>query len=453
MIYTDQHRADALGAAGNSEIHTPNLDRLAQSGTRFTNHFVQHPLCMPSRASTLSGQYPATLGITSMGVPIPESTELISHMLARAGYRCANIGKLHALPHANRDHRATHPDYGFHHLQISEEPGVYPDAYTAWLDRVAPGVSAKINMGLPPARATWNQLMDGTDSAEPRDDYLDIVPWSLGDGLTHTAFVADATIDFVRRQQRAGPFFCIAGFFAPHAPYTVPAAFLEAHPVETLSLPAFSADEEAQRLTNPRFSDVNLRRVKQGYYGAVCEVDHHVGRILDALESLGLTDETVVVFTSDHGEWLGDHLRYAKGTPVDDSVLHVPLVWSGPGIEPTTVASVVEAVDIVPTICALAGVQAPLSLQGQNLFGRTDVATRQSARSEGAGWRSLRTRSHRYTLAADGTETIRCLDQDRHEHHDLGPTDVPAETLSDLRHELNVNTLVAERPLPRTFPY
>ena len=102
LLYCDQLRWDALGVNGNKDVKTPNLDKLAADGVNFTRHFVQHPLCMPSRVSFLSGQYPSTLGITRMGVPVPEDLDILPHYLEPAGYVTANIGKLHFLPHANR---------------------------------------------------------------------------------------------------------------------------------------------------------------------------------------------------------------------------------------------------------------------------------------------------------------------------------------------------------------
>ena len=109
ILYTDQQRWDALGANGNQEIITPHLDALASDGVNFTRHFVQNPVCMPSRISMLSGRYPSSLGITHMGVPVPEDFVTLPHILKQYGYRTANIGKLHFLPHANRDHRLPHP--------------------------------------------------------------------------------------------------------------------------------------------------------------------------------------------------------------------------------------------------------------------------------------------------------------------------------------------------------
>ena len=153
ILYTDQQRWDALGANGNNDILTPNLDALAARGTNFSHHFVQNPVCMPSRISMLSGQYPSSLGITHMGVPVPQDTLTLPHALQQYGYRTANIGKLHFLPHANRDHTLPHPAYGFDHLEIADEPGVYEDAYRAWARARAPEQMDAISAGIPPGTA------------------------------------------------------------------------------------------------------------------------------------------------------------------------------------------------------------------------------------------------------------------------------------------------------------
>ena len=123
IIHTDEQRWDALGANGNPHIRTPHLDRLAREGVNFDHFFVQNPVCMPSRISLLAGQYPSTLGLQHMAVPVPEQVMTLEHILGRSGYATACIGKLHFLPHANRDHRELHPAYGFDHLEISDEPG------------------------------------------------------------------------------------------------------------------------------------------------------------------------------------------------------------------------------------------------------------------------------------------------------------------------------------------
>ena len=159
ILYTDQQRWDALGANGNNDIQTPNLDRLATEGVNFSRYFVQNPVCMPSRASFLTGQYPSTLRITRMGIPVPDDTITLPKMLRNYGYCSANIGKLHFLPHANRDHRQIHPDYGFDHLVISDEPGCYSDAYHSWVKHKYPDQLDYISVGLPPATSVWHQQM------------------------------------------------------------------------------------------------------------------------------------------------------------------------------------------------------------------------------------------------------------------------------------------------------
>ena len=133
ILYTDQQRWDGVQANGNPDIITPHLDNLAMQSSNFDHCFVQNPVCMPSRISFLTGQYPSTLGITHMGVPVPPETLTLPRMLAAFGYISANIGKLHFLAHANRDHRKIHPRYGFDHLEVSDEPGSYEDTYRAWV--------------------------------------------------------------------------------------------------------------------------------------------------------------------------------------------------------------------------------------------------------------------------------------------------------------------------------
>lgn len=220
FINTDQQRWDALGANGNDEIHTPNLDALAEAGVNFSRHFVQNPVCMPSRASFLTGQYPSQLGIFRMGAPVPTDTETLPRLLSGYGYTSANIGKLHFLPHSNRDHRQRHPAYGFDELEIADEPGCYPDAYRAWVRDKAPDQLDRISVGLPPATKRHQELMgidDGITHREPRFR-REAVPFPANGDLTQAAFVGDRTIDFLRRHHGREPFCCVAGFYSPHSP-------------------------------------------------------------------------------------------------------------------------------------------------------------------------------------------------------------------------------------------
>ena len=462
LLYCDQLRWDALGVNGNKDVKTPNLDKLAADGVNFTRHFVQHPLCMPSRVSFLSGQYPSTLGITHMGVPVPEDLDILPHYLKPAGYTCANIGKLHFLPHANRDHREPHPAYGFDQLEISDEPGVYEDAYRAWVRKKDPTQLAHLSVGLPPATHTWYETMGVSDHVqhpdpEPRQDFDGPVPSPVDDGLTHSAFVAEQTQGFLR-QQGERPFLCVAGFYAPHAPWRVPQRFLNLYDAETFELPSYPGDLQARR-GEAGCSDEQLRRARHGYYAMISELDHYVGEILGTLQEQGLAGNTAVVFTSDHGEWLGEHLKYGKGYPGDDAVARVPLIMRWPrGIDQPGryVDDIVEAVDVVPTLLAAAGLQIPPRLQGDSLLPALQALPfegKGSALMEHHGWKNLRTEHFRYLIHADGSEGFWDMRDDPHELHDVAGDAAYQQVLTDHRRILLRRSLELERPLPRTWPY
>ena len=461
LLYTDQQRWDALGANANTEIYTPNLDRLAARGSNFNHYFVQNPVCMPSRICFLSGQYPSTLGITHMGVPVPPAILTLPHLLKPYGYRCANIGKLHFLPHANRDHRIPHPSYGFDHLEISDEPGVYEDAYRAWVKHQAPAQLDHLSVGLPPATATWYDVMNVKDSVSHpttggRSDFKGAVPFPGDAQYTHTAFVAAQTINFLEQSLNTNPFLCIAGFYSPHAPWVVPQKYLDQYDPQTFSLPTFPPNLEAKRSAQ-HCPASQLRSARHGYYAMVSEVDHHVGCILDYLETSGLADNTLVLFTSDHGEWLGEHLRYGKGYPGPDVVSRVPFIAAGPNIAAGQILHhIVEAVDVVPTLLDYAGIQIPPHLQGQSLLPALSGAPftcKGSALMEMHGWKSIRTESYRYLVHTDGREYLWNLTSDPGEYHNIAAAPDQAAILAQHRHILLQRILAMEQPLSRSWSY
>lgn len=467
LLYTDQQRWDALGI-NNPDIQTPHLDALAHGGVSFDYCFGQNPLCMPSRVSMLSGRYPSSLGITHMGVPVPEDLPLLPHLLAPYGYKTACFGKLHMLPHGNRDHRTPHPSYGFEQLEVSDEPGVYEDAYRAWVKMQDSSHLAQLSVGLPPARKLWLDTL-GIDDPVPhpktgplsaeRDDFLKPIPAPVPDHLTHSAFVATRSIDFLERHAGRQPFLCVAGFYAPHAPWVVPQRFLDQYDPASFALPNMSSDLDAQR-TGYRFSDPHLRAARHGYYAAMSEVDHHVGRILETLESLNLADDTLVIHTSDHGEWLGQYLKFGKGYPGDNFVTRVPLIMRYPQRVSANerVTNVVEALDIVPTALSLAGIQPAPTLQGEPLPVTLESPySKTSALTEGKNWKSLRTPEYRYLIHHDGRELLFELgddaDEDKGEFRDLSEHPEFERLAALQRQKLLVRLLKAERPLPRTWVY
>lgn len=462
ILYTDQHRWDALRINGNPDVQTPHLDQLARAGLTFDHYFVQHPLCMPSRVSFLTGQYPSTLRITEMGVPVPQDVLTLPQLLRPYGYRTANIGKLHFLPHANRDHRVPHPSYGFDHLEVADEPGVYEDAYRAWVRRLAPEQLDALSVGLPPAAYTWYTTMGLPDlvrhpTPEPRWDWDGPIPFPGDERYTHSAFVGEQTRAFLRQQSPVQPFLCIASFYAPHAPWVVPQRYLDRYDPATFGLPDYPPELEPQREA-AHCSAARLQAARHGYYAMISEVDEHAGQILAELERLGLAEDTLVLLVSDHGEWLGTHLRYGKGYPGDDAVSRVPLLvrWPGHIREPGRVVhGLVEAVDVVPTILDCAGIQQPAAVQGRSFRWAFTSAEggRDSALMEHAGWKSVRTRRYRYVIHADGREALWDVQTDPDEYRECAADAAYTEILAEQRRLLLQRLLELERPLPRAWPY
>ena len=454
FVSTDQQRFDALGANGNAEIHTPNLDRLAGGGVNFANCHVQSPICSPSRMSFLTGRYPSALGVTDNGIELPADVPTLATMLGEAGYYCGQIGKLHFLPHSKRDHKGPHPAYGFDHAEISDEPGCYDDVYRDWVHAKAPDQMDHLSVGLPPAAIDWREQRGIVETIHhpPRIEDRPIAFPGRSD-VTHAEFVADRTIEFLKAHA-AETFLCVSGFYAPHAPWVVPQEFLDLYNPAELTLPEFPPEIEAVRAERG-FDDDKLRKARQGYYGAVSEVDHHLGRILDCLDDLGIAEETIVVFVSDHGDWMGEHLMFGKGYPCDPCISHVPLIVRYPdGPCGRRVDDLVEAIDIVPTLLDLAGVGLHEQLQGQRLaICKLADQPRTSVLTEGDGWKSLLTARFRYLTHQDGRECLYDLDAKFGDYHDVAAEPDYADALTELRAELDRRYVEPGEPLEKIAPY
>jgi arylsulfatase A-like enzyme len=463
IICTDQQRWDALGVNGNRDIQTPNLDWLAAEGVNFDHYFVQHPQCMPSRMSFLTGLYPSTLRITHMGVPAPADMVTLPQLLRNAGYATANIGKPHFRLHASREQRTRHSSSAFERQEISDEPEVCQDAYHAWVRRMAPDQFERLSMGLPAATYTWYSTMDTGDGVwhpadDGRFDYGGPTTFPGDERYTHSGFVAEQALAFLASQSAQRPFLCMAGFYSPHAPWVAPQRYLDLYDPATFGLPTFPPELAARREAQ-NCSEERLRAARHGYYAMISEVDHHVGRILGELEYRGLAEDTIVLFLSDHGEWLGDHLKYGKGYPGDDAVSRVPLIvrWPAGVAEPDrTVSAIIEAVDVLPTLLECAGLQVPPHLQGQSFAAALTGGAfegRGSALMEHAGWKNLRTERYRYLMQTDGSERLWDLERDPHEYRDLAGDSAYSSILGEQRWMLVQRLVELQRSLSRAQPY
>jgi len=463
FLHTDQQRYDTLASAGNPLMHTPNLDRLAERGAFFESFYVQNPVCMPSRASMLSGRYPTETGVTCNGIPMSENIRCLQHMLGDAGYFTGIIGKLHFLPHSARDHRLAHPSYGFDQLQVSDEPGCYRDAYWEWVREQDPSQLDAINCGLPPARAQWERMTgwDGTVKPPIPREGLEPKAFEGDESLTQAAFVADRTVQFLE-EQGDRPFFLFSGFYAPHPPLIPPASCVEFYNVDEMPLPE-RTDNESLAPQAEGLTDDDYRRIKAYYYALVSDVDRQVGKIVQSLEDLGIAGNTLVVFTSDHGEYLGDHGKFGKGTPGQDCIMHVPSLMSYPGhIEPQTrIRGLVEGVDLAPTLLDYASVVQEPELPGQSvrpMIEGEQESMRQSVYAEYSmpwrgRWAVVRTEDHKYAMHTEGREVLFDLTNDPGEHHSIADRPQAAKALSKMRELALRRSLEARPQAPRVACY
>ena len=345
---TDQHRKDAIGAYGNPVIKTPNLDALAKSGVMFENCYVQHAACMPSRASIFTGRYPMAHRVRSNGVPLPKGETTLAHVFARNGYQTGGAGKFHFIPHypyrSPLPMMETHPEpyYGFQEFHLGEDGR--SGEHWVWIKRNYPEYHKKPDHQIP---------------LKLHNSY-----WS-----------ASHTIDFIRKcAKRSQPFFAFCSFVDPHHSYNPPSPYREMYKKEDMPKPIRKPGElddkpphlktRAKKLEGVR-KDVEYNRTQ--YYGEVTFIDDSIGRILKVLSELKLREDTLIVFTSDHGDMLGDHWLYFKGLAYPESA-NIPLIfnWLGHLKAGKVVNGITQEIDIFPTIMELVGIDNPAGVQGKS---------------------------------------------------------------------------------------
>jgi arylsulfatase A-like enzyme len=355
LIHSDQHRFDCVGVNGHPLVRTPHMDRLATEGMNFTHAFCPIPLCVPERCSLLTGQWPAEhLAIANFDTEaprcFPDHLPTFSAALAEAGYFLGYVAKWHV-------HQEKTPlDYGFHEYVPESD-------YYRWRQAE----------GLAPIKQT-NAWFGETDPiTRPEESKL---AW----GADHIIRMLESSAD--------RPFFVRWDPVEPHLPNVVcePYASMYA-PNEIDPWPSFQDTFEGK----PYVQEQMLRTwqidtwtwddwapIVGRYLGEISLLDTQVGRILDALDALGLADDTLVIYTSDHGDMCGGHRMIDKHFIMYDDVVRVPLMARWPGrIEPGSVcdAFVAHAVDLASTFCDVAGVPAPETFRGQSLTPLLEGAT------------------------------------------------------------------------------
>lgn len=378
---TDQQRYDTIRSLGNPHINTPNLDRLKQSGVAFTRAYAQSPICTPSRASFLTGRYPATTHVHRNGnAYFPPGETLVTKLFENAGYECGLIGKLHLASAAKGVETRTDDGYGF--FEWSHDP-LPPDA--------------------PASNAFHRWLADekGVTAAEMYKDCKSFCCEGMPPEHHQTTWATDRAIDFIDERPDQ-PWLLSINVFDPHPPFDPPREYLDRYDPETLPAPLFrpsdidrqadfsEVSQQATVAVDPNTDapskngtkntatippkSFNGRKIKAAYYAMIELIDAEFGRLIAHLESTGQLDDTIIVFHSDHGELLGDHGLLYKGCRFFEGLVHVPMIfsWRGRFASNLTADALVELVDIAPTLLDAAGLPIPGSMQGKSLLGILD---------------------------------------------------------------------------------
>ena len=424
LFVTDQHRADHLGCYGNPVVRTPNIDSLAARGARFDRFYVATPICMPNRATLMTGRMPSLHGARHNGIPLSLSATTFVDLLAAAGWRTALIGKCHLqsmsprrptlgmpeidpalvpppgelreadktrLAHGrydqelttswaeNPDHELDLPYYGFRHVELCVGHGDRVTGhYGRWLEARHPG-----SAGL---RGPANQL--------PGNTYAAPQAWrtAVPEALYPTAYVAERARAFLEAHARSGedaPFFLQCSFPDPHHPFTPPGRYWDMYAPEDVDLPrsfhgnaprprhvaALHAQREAGTANRDgqRVIAVTEREAREAIaltYGTIANIDDRIGEVLRTLEDTGLAEDTVVAFTTDHGDFMGDHQLLLKGALHYQGLVRVPFLWADPAAPAggAVRGDLAGTLDIARTVLARAGLAPFNGMQGRDLM-------------------------------------------------------------------------------------
>jgi arylsulfatase len=358
FVTTDHLRHDTLGCSGDPVIQTPAIDALASRSVRMNDYFVQNPVCHPSRASMLTGRYPCHHGVRWNFNDLSENEVTLLEYFKQHGYTTATVGKYHL----DQRRFLAAIDY----REAAAIRNMNPDnPFVQYVK--SRGCEYKTGFELPRFRERLGAV---PQPDQPEDCHLD-------------AYVGMKTCEYLKRVDGQEPFFLWLGFYGPHHPYVPSGRFATMYRPD--DMPPFQRSEDelskkpieytlyrqAEAHKYFGFADASertFREMKAAYYGTVSQIDWQLGLVLETLRERGLADNTIIVFTSDHGECLGDHGMPAKAPFLLDCMLHVPCLIHAPGgREGIACDELTESVDLYPTICRLAGLDTPEWVQGRDM--------------------------------------------------------------------------------------
>lgn len=461
LITSDQQHFSMLGVA-NPKLKTPNLDRLCREGTRFTRAYCNNPVCSPSRSTMITGLYPSWHGCWTIGVKLPEDVPTVGEEFQRHGYDCALIGKAHFQPLKSTDDceslesypilrdldfwRSFHgPHYGFNHIEIGRmhaDESHVGQHYAIWMEE----------KGL----LNWRDYFQPWPPKPNRtemDKYWEVGrqhTWELPAEYHYTTWTAERSIARIEKNVAEGkPFFLWTSFHDPHPPYLVPDPWASMYDPAEMEIPPKPSPDELEKLpshfkrtqeTKPDYSDfretefanhglhthlVNddvMRKNIAAYYGMTSFMDAAIGRILDKLDQLGITDNTLIVFTTDHGHFFGQHGLNAKGPFHFEDLLKLPFIvrWKGGNIPAGAVSDSLQAlIDLPSTFLAACGLAIPGLMQGLNQLPAWRDPTSRVRREVVVENRHQPTKVHLRTYIDDRYKLTVYRDRDDGEFYDL----------------------------------
>lgn len=480
FIMADQLRWDYLSCAGHPAIRTPNIDALARGGVNLTRAYVQAPICGSSRMCFYTGRYTTTHGASYNAIPLRLDEKMIGDYLRPLGYRVAIVGKTHHLPDRETIERLgldTSAAAGVVLKHGSFEPferddGIHPDLhadpnlpYNKWLRE-------KGYEGHNPWQSHANSV-EGDDGEVLSGWRLQNVarPARVKAEHSETAYMTDRAIDFMREAE--GPWCLHLSYIKPHWPYVAPAPYHDMYGPQDMLAPNRSEAERSEphpvlaafmrHRESETFSRYDVReRVIPTYMGLISEVDHHLGRIVQALEAQGIADNTIIVFTSDHGDYLGDHWLGEKDM-LHEEIVRVPLIAHDPRARADvtrgqSIDALVETIDLVPTFIDWAGGPPhPHRLEGRSLvpllegpvpadwrqaaFCVSDFSSTAARQMLGIGPENacaymVRTARWKFIFYEGFRPQLFDLDADPHEQHDLGTSPAHAELRREMEERL-----------------
>ena len=389
FIISDDLTATAVSAYENKICKTPNIDKLASEGIQFTKAYSQYPVCGPSRASFMSGYYPnatKTFGYVSGRENIGPNRKTWSQLFKDNGYYTARVSKIYHMG-----------------VPIDIETGSNgEDDEASWTERF----NSKGPEWL--AKGEAELVQNNPDgSVERKGGNVMTIVKAEGDDLVHSdGRTAQKAIELIKKHKK-NPFFLALGFVRPHVPFAAPKSYFDPYPFTNIVLPEKMKDDwndipkrgiNYVTSVNGEMSLEQQQKAIAAYYASVSYMDAQVGRVLNTIKEEGLEDNTIIIFTSDHGFHLGEHDFWMKVSLHEESV-RVPMIIKVPGKKPTVCNSFVELLDLYPTIAELAGLKTSKHIQGKSLtkvLDNPEIEVRDMSFSVSQGGKSFLLRTNKW---------------------------------------------------------